>query len=118
MIPKADDWPAVVIDNKELNMERVYMKVEGELKFKVKQIKSIQALSYGDMIEAIKIPNKYEPELVEWELQRRENIRTMTQMKVDELNAELKRNHEQKQEQYRQFLHRQVNKHYIYCLGI
>jgi len=118
MIPKAADWPSVVIDNKELNMERSYMKMDGQLKFKVKQIKSIQSLSYGDMIEAIKIPNKYEPELVEWELQRRENMRTMTQMKVDELNAELKRNRKQKEEQYRQFLHRQVNKLIIYYIGI
>ena len=57
-------WPSVVIDNKELNMERKYLATAGTLKFKLNQIKSIQALSYTQLIKAIKNTNRYSNELI------------------------------------------------------
>ncbi len=102
-------WPTVVIDNTELNMERTYQSLDLPKEFKKSQMKRIQSLSYSELIEDIKIPNRYSPELIEWELQRREHTRSMTHQKVEELNEELKRTREQKLEEYRQFIYRQVN---------
>ena len=107
-------WPSVVIDNKELNMERKYLATAGTLKFKLNQIKSIQSLSYTQLIKDIKNTKRNSNELIEWELERREYTRAMTDQKVEELNAELKQTREQKAETYRQFIHRQVYDLFIY----